>query len=223
MPGFSVVVRTPFWSFCAGQMRIGLGQITDGTCKQAPSAGCVYFPPRCLPQFSSSVECPNTRPTTADDTTTTTTRDMKPGSFAIARPAPRVECVDSGHDGAVVLVSRARSFVWCVTPRGTRAFKTQAAAAAWWYLSWYGGRTKRHGVGFSSCSMIVLNIPRRLPWPNPAGSTRNVHNNSIQPFARTRSPTPVERCQPVVFWQWMVSTDTYGRSGYVGDDSVTLT
>ena len=27
--------------------------------------------------------------------------------------------------------------------------------------------------------MIVLKIPRRLPWPNRAGSTRNVHNNSM--------------------------------------------
>ena len=48
----------------------------------------------------------------------------------------------------MVLVSRARSFVWCVTPRGARAFKTQAAAAAWWDVAWYVGRTKRHGVGF---------------------------------------------------------------------------
>ena len=85
---------------------------------------------------------------TTDDTTTTTTRDTKPGSSAIARPAPRVDCVGSGHGGAVVLVSRARSFVWCVTPRGARAFKTQAAAAAWWDVAWYVGRTKRHGVGF---------------------------------------------------------------------------
>ena len=48
----------------------------------------------------------------------------------------------------MVLVSRARSFVWCVTPRGARAFKTQAAAPAWWDVAWYVGRTKRHGVGF---------------------------------------------------------------------------
>ena len=27
-------------------------------------------------------------------------------------------------------------------------------------------------------SMIVLNVPRRLRWPNRAGSTRNVNNNS---------------------------------------------
>ena len=53
------------------------------------------------------------------------------------------------HGGAVVLVSRARSFVWCVTPRGARAFKTQAAAAAaWWDMAWYVGRTKRNGGGF---------------------------------------------------------------------------
>ena len=148
MPSFPVVARTPFWSFCAGQRRIGPGQITDGTYKQTPSAGYLNFPQRCLPPFSSSVEDPNTRPTTADDTTTTTTRDTKPGSFGVARPVPRVERVGGGHGGAVVLVSRARSFVWCVTPRGARAFKTQAAAAAWWDVAWYVGRTKRHGVGF---------------------------------------------------------------------------
>ena len=31
MLSFPVVARTPFWSFCAGQKRIGPGQITDGT------------------------------------------------------------------------------------------------------------------------------------------------------------------------------------------------
>ena len=31
MPSFPVVARTPFWSFCAGQRRIGPVQITDGT------------------------------------------------------------------------------------------------------------------------------------------------------------------------------------------------
>ena len=71
--------------------------------------------------------------------------------------------------------------------------------------------------------MIVLTITRRLPLPNRAGSTRNVHNNLIQPFVRTRLPTPVERYQPVVFWQCMVLTDTHGRSGHVGDHCVTLT
>ena len=45
----------------------------------------------------------------------------------------------------MVFVSRARSFVWCVTPRGAGAFKSQAAAAAWWDVAWYVGRTKRHG------------------------------------------------------------------------------
>ena len=30
-PDLAVVARTPFWSFCAGQRRIGPGQITDGT------------------------------------------------------------------------------------------------------------------------------------------------------------------------------------------------
>ena len=73
---------------------------------------------------------------------------QKNAPCAIARPIPRVECVASGHGGAVVLVSRARSFVWCVTPRGAGAFKSQAAAAAWWDVAWYVGRTKRHGGGF---------------------------------------------------------------------------
>ena len=40
---------------------------------------------------------------------------------------------------------------------------------------------------------------------------------------RTCSPTPLARCQPVVSWQWMVSTDTHDRGGYTGDRSVTLT
>ena len=31
MPDLAVVARTPFWSFFAGQRRIGPGQITDGT------------------------------------------------------------------------------------------------------------------------------------------------------------------------------------------------
>ena len=30
-PDLAVVACTPFWSFCAGQRRIGPGQITDGT------------------------------------------------------------------------------------------------------------------------------------------------------------------------------------------------
>ena len=89
---------------------------------------------------------------------------------------------------------------------------------------WLGIWDVPRGTGsVSSCSMIVLTIPRRLPWLNRAGSTRNFHNNSIQPFVRTCSPTPVERCQSVVLWQWMVPTDTHGRSGDVGSPSVALT
>ena len=91
---------------------------------------------------------------------------------------------------------------------------------------WLGMWDVPRGTGsVSRCSMIVLKMPRRLSWPNRAGSARYVHNNSIQPFVRTRSPTPVERCQPVVFWQWMVPTDTHGHShsGDVGDHYVALT
>ena len=39
LPDLVVVAHTLFWSFCAGQRRIGPGQITDGTYKQTPSAG----------------------------------------------------------------------------------------------------------------------------------------------------------------------------------------
>ena len=31
LPNLTTCARTPFWSFCAGQRRIGPGQITDGT------------------------------------------------------------------------------------------------------------------------------------------------------------------------------------------------
>ena len=55
MPSFPVVARTPFWSFCAGQRRIGPGQITDGTYKQTPSAGYLNFPQRFLPPFSTHI------------------------------------------------------------------------------------------------------------------------------------------------------------------------
>ena len=64
LPNLTTCARTQFWSFCAGQRRIGPGQITDGTYKPNPSTGCVYFLPRCLPSFASSVEDPNTPPTT---------------------------------------------------------------------------------------------------------------------------------------------------------------
>ena len=83
-----------------------------GNIKTKPEhAGYYYLLPRCLPPFGSSVEDPNTPPTTR--------RRQRPGikknaPCAIARPILRVECVGSGHGGAVVvLVSRARSFVWC--------------------------------------------------------------------------------------------------------------
>ena len=44
---------------------------------------------------------------------------------------------------------------------------------------WLGMWDAPRGTGaVFSCFMIVLNIPRRLRWPNRAGSTRNVDNNS---------------------------------------------
>ena len=76
--------------------------------------------------------CEKRPPTTRRRQRPETRNPARPRSRAPsrARPVPRVECMSSGHGGAVVLVSRAHSFVWCVTPRGARAFKTQAAAAA---------------------------------------------------------------------------------------------
>ena len=103
-----------------------------------------------------------------DDTTTATTRGTEVASSAIARPVPRVECVCSGHDGAVVLVARARLFVWCVTPRGAGANKAQAAAVAWWDVPWYVGRTKRHGVGFYSFHDSLKRSPS-TPMAKPRG------------------------------------------------------
>ena len=90
LPNLTTCARTPFWSFCAGQRRICPGQITDGTQKPNPSTGCIYFLPRCLPSFASSVEDPNTPPTTRRRQRPET-RDTKPGSFVIARLVPRVE------------------------------------------------------------------------------------------------------------------------------------
>ena len=135
---------------------------------------------------------------TTDDTTTATTRGTEVASSAIARPVPRVECVCSGHDGAVVLVARARLLVWCVTTRGAGANKAQAAAVAWWDVPWYVGRTKRHGVGFHSFH-DSLKRSSSTSWPNRAGSTRNVNNNSWQSFNWRRSTTTVARSQSVVF------------------------
>ena len=44
---------------------------------------------------------------------------------------------------------------------------------------WLGMWDAPRGTGsVFSCSMIVLNIPRRLRWPHRADSKRNVHNNS---------------------------------------------
>ena len=95
-------------------------------------------------------------------------RHTKNAPCAIARPVPRVECVGGGHGGVVVLVSRACSFVWCVTPRGAGAFKSQAAAAAWWDVSWHEGRTKRHEVGVYSFHGSLKRSPS-APMAKPRG------------------------------------------------------
>ena len=135
---------------------------------------------------------------TIDDTTTTTTRNTKPGSFAIARPVSRVECVDSGHAG-LWCSSRVRARSCGVSRRevhGRLKDKPPQRRSEVWLGMWDVPR----GTGLVlSCSKIVITTPRRLPWPNRVGSTRNVHNNSIQQFMRTRSPTPVERFQSVEF------------------------
>ena len=135
---------------------------------------------------------------TTDDTTTTTTRDTKPGSFAIARPVPRVEYVGSAHLAGLRCSSRARARSCGVSRReahGRLKHKPPQRRSE----MWLGMRDVPRGTGsVLSCSMVVLTTPRRLPWPNRVGSTRNFHNKSIQPFVRTRSPTPAERCQPVV-------------------------
>ena len=61
---------------------------------------------------------------TSDDDAPTT-RKKKSASQATVRADPPAKRVGGGHGGAVVLVARARSFVWCVTPRGAGAFKSQ--------------------------------------------------------------------------------------------------
>ena len=81
---------------------------------------------------------------TTDNTTTTTTLEVKIASDAIARPAPRAQRVGGGRDGAVVLVARCVAIVWCVMPTGAGVNQTQAGAAVWWCVSWNVGRTKRH-------------------------------------------------------------------------------
>ena len=104
---------------------------------------------------------------TSDDDAPTT-RKKKSASQATVRADPPAKRVGGGHGGAVVLVARARSFVWCVTPRGAGAFKSQAAAAAWWDVPWYVGRTKRHGVGFYSFHDSLKRSPS-TPMAKPRG------------------------------------------------------
>ena len=100
-PDLAVVARVPFWSFCAGQRRIGPGQKTTDHGRNIEietKPECrVYFFPTTVPA-AVCLFCRRPKHTT-DDTTTTKTRDTKPGSFAIARPVPCVERVGSGHGG----------------------------------------------------------------------------------------------------------------------------
>ena len=56
------------------------------------------------------------------------------------------------------------------------------------------------GTGsISSRSVVILKVPRGLRWPNSAGSTSNIDNNSTQPFVSTRSTTSVVRCRQEAF------------------------
>ena len=74
--------------------------------------------------------------------------------------------------------SRARSFVWCVSPRGAGAFKTQATAQRRGGMCLGMWDAPRGTGSVFTRPMIVLDVPRRLRWPSRAGSTRNANNNS---------------------------------------------
>ena len=65
-----------------------------------------------------------------DDDATTTTRDTKPASYALARSVPRVRRVCDGHGGAVVLAVGRVAFVSCATPRGAGTNLNGSDAAA---------------------------------------------------------------------------------------------
>ena len=67
---------------------------------------------------------------TTDGDATTTTRDSKNPSCAIARPVPRARRVRKGHGGAVVLVAGRVALASRVTPRGAEANSNASDAAA---------------------------------------------------------------------------------------------
>ena len=72
-----------------------------------------------------------------DDDATTTTRDTKPASYALAPSVPRVRRVCDGHGGAVVLAVGRVAFVSCATPRGAGTSLNGSNAAAWWFVCRY--------------------------------------------------------------------------------------
>ena len=135
---------------------------------------CIYFLPRCLPPFSSSVEDPNTPPTTRRRQRPETKKTPRARSRAPSR-AWNVWPVDMA---GLWCSSRARARSCGASRReaqGHLNHKPPQRRGGMWLGMWDAPR----GTGsVFSCSMIVLNIPRRLRWPNRAGSTRNVHNNS---------------------------------------------
>ena len=135
---------------------------------------CIYFLPRCLPPFGSSVEDPNTPPTTRRRQRPETKKTPRARSRAPSR-AWNVWPVDMA---GLWCSSRARARSCGASRReaqGHLNHKPPQRRGGMWLGMWDAPR----GTGsVFSCSMIVLNIPRRLRWPNRAGSKRNVDNNS---------------------------------------------
>ena len=114
---------------------------------------------------------------TTDDTTTTTTRDKKTPR-ARSRAPSRAWNVWPVDMAGLWCSSRARARSCGASRReaqGHLNHKPPQRRGGMWLGMWDVPR----GTGsVFSCSMIVLNIPRRLRWPHRADSKRNVHNNS---------------------------------------------
>ena len=114
---------------------------------------------------------------TTDDTTTTTTRDKKTPR-ARSRAPSRAWNVWPVDMAGLWCSSRARARSCGASRReaqGHLNHKPPQRRGGMWLGMW---DVPRGTWSVFSCSMIVLNIPRRLRWSNRAGSKRNVHNNS---------------------------------------------
>ena len=156
MPDLAVVARTPFLSFCAGRRRNGPGQITDGTLKKNASAGCVYFLPRSLPPFGSSVEDPNTPPTTRRRPRPETKK--RPVYDRAPHPA-REMCGQWTWRGCGARLARARARSCGASRReaqGRLKHKPPQRRDGLWFGMWNAPRDT--GL-VSSCSVKVLNDP----------------------------------------------------------------